>query len=153
MSDLSSSLNTGVTSAYFKPFGYCELDNALLKLLYTKYEIKSLFSLIILISMFSLWEAFLTLNLLTSLIVSSNETNSKAKPGHHILSVFLWIERMLKWFLNFLTAVETVFWEQAITGSLGTFWSHKHWITLWSSHLIFQLFEDLQLWFFHLPLN
>ena len=37
-----------MTSAYFKPFGYCELDKALLKLFDTNYEIKSLFSLIIL---------------------------------------------------------------------------------------------------------
>ena len=45
--DLSSCLNTGVTSAYSKQFMYCKLDNTF-KLLYTKYEIEYLFSLIIL---------------------------------------------------------------------------------------------------------
>ena len=61
-SDLSSFLNAGVTSAYFKPLGYCELDNALLKLLYTKYKMKSLFSFTILTVTSSVWEVFLILN-------------------------------------------------------------------------------------------
>ena len=68
--DLSSFLSTGVTSGYFKPFGYRELDNALLGLLYTKHEIKSLFCLIISTGISNTGEAFLIRNLLTSLIAS-----------------------------------------------------------------------------------
>ena len=63
-------------------FGYCELDYALLKLLYTKFEIKSLFSSIILTSISRR-------NLLISLTAFFNETNSKAKLGHPILHVFV----------------------------------------------------------------
>ena len=110
---------TGIASAYLKPFGYCKHDNESLKLLYTKYEIKSLLSLIILTGLSSVWEAFLRFNLLTSLIVSSNERNLKAKLGHPILSMFVLIERMVGWFLNLLITVETVFWEKAIPGSAG----------------------------------
>ena len=126
MSDLSSFLNTGVPSAYFKPFGYHVLYNALLKLVCTKFEIKSLFSLIILTDMSSVWKTFLKLNLLTSLTVSSNETNLKAKLGHPILSMFLLIERMLGWFLNLLVVVP---------GSVGIFRPHKLRITLLKSLL------------------
>ena len=81
MSDLSSFLNTGITSAYFKLLGYCKRHNALLKILYTKYEFKSLFSLIIL-AVISTVRVFLILNLLNSLMVSFNVINANGKLGH-----------------------------------------------------------------------
>ena len=61
-----------------------------LKLLYTKYETKSLFSLIILTGISSAWEALLLLNLLTSLIVSSKENKFESKTmTSYSLHVFI----------------------------------------------------------------
>ena len=55
---LSSFLKIGVISAYYKLVVYSELDNALLKLCNIKYAVRSRFSLIILIEMLKVWEAF-----------------------------------------------------------------------------------------------
>ena len=88
-SDLSSFLNAGVTSAYFKPLGYCELDNALLKLLYTKYKMKSLFSFTILTVISSVWEVVLILNLLTSFIVFPIKQIRKQNHTFYSLHVFI----------------------------------------------------------------
>ena len=63
---------------------YC-IGNALLKLSYAKYEMKSLFSLIILTGICGIWEAFLILNLLSFLIAFSSETNSKARTSYSLL--------------------------------------------------------------------
>ena len=90
MSDSSSFLNTGVTSAYFKRFGYYELENALLKLLYRKDEIKSLFSLIISTGISSVWKVFLILNLLTSLFFFFQWNKFESKTGtSYSLHVFI----------------------------------------------------------------
>ena len=118
LSDLLSSLNTGVTFAYFKPFGYCELDNAFLKLLYTKYEIKSLFSLIVLTSIISVWEAFLIFNLLTS----------KTKLERRMISKFIYscrncILRVSKtWFCGNTSVAQTSNYITEVVIKYFSFW-------------------------------
>ena len=91
-------------------------------LLCTKYEIKFLFSLIILTVISSVWEAFLVRNLITSLIVSSNETISIVKLQHPDFPMFALTEKMLGWISNVLIDVETEFWEQAIPCFVETFY-------------------------------
>ena len=90
---LSPLLHTVVTFAYFKPFGIANLA-----MRYWNYYIqsmrKNLYFPYFLTGISSASETFL--------IVFSSETNSKAKLGNPIPSMFLLIESRLGWFLSLL---------------------------------------------------